>query len=433
MSKRAFVLSCLVCLFATHVGAEDRPNILLILVDDMGFSDIGCYGGEIPTPNIDALAAGGVRFTQESPGPQGVVLAHGGTAFGYSLYFADGKPAFAYRNQQTLTTLTGDTSVSGKITLRATVDAKTISLAVNGQVVASQASPGLLQQQPAIGLYIGVDGVHPVGEYQVPNAFQGKVLDYQVEVLNAKVTMRTTWGERVTAENVWQEYPRPALRRDNWTNLNGHWDYAVTGQDADQAPRDWHGKILVPFAIEAPLSGVERRLTPEDALWYRRTITVQKRDGKRYLLNFEAVDYQSTVWVNDVEVGRHTGGNLPFSFDVTDALASGENTLIVRVTDATDSPGAYQLHGKQVRDPQGIWYTPVTGIWQTVWMEEVPPLHVTGLKIVTKMDGSISLKYETSRPVKGIANELKVLLDGRVRAAVDGQAAGDAPRLFRPV
>jgi len=367
-----------------------------------------------------------VHATVESAKPQGVVLAHGGTAFGYSLYFADGKPAFAYRNQQALTTLTGESPVSGRVTLQATVDEKTISLAMNGQVVASQASPGLLQQQPAIGLYIGVDGVHPVGDYPVPNAFQGQVLDHKVAVLRPKVTMRTTWGERVTAENVWQEYPRPGLRRGNWMNLNGDWDYAVTAQNADEVPRDWQGKILVPFAIEAPLSGVEKRLTPEDALWYRRTLTVQKQDGKRYLLNFEAVDYQATVWINGVAVGRHTGGNLPFSFDITDALASGENTLVVRVTDATDTPGSYQLHGKQVREPQGIWYTPVTGIWQTVWLEEVPALHLTGLKIVTRMDGSVSVQYEASRPLKGIPAKLTLSLNGRERAAVAGPEAGAA-------
>ena len=205
--------------------------------------------------------------------------------------------------------------------------------------------------------------------------------------------MLTKWGASLNPDAVWQEYPRPQLNRSNWINLNGHWDYSVTSKDAKSAGT-WNGKILVPFCIESALSGVGQRFTPEEALWYQRSFDVKKRDGRRYLLNFEAVDYQSTVWVNGTEVGRNTGGNLPFSFDVTDALKAGRNVVMLRVTDATDT--AYQLHGKQRSAPKGIWYTPVSGIWQTVWLEEVPKVHITGLKMTPRMDGTVSIEIATA-------------------------------------
>ena len=164
-------------------------------------------------------------------------------------------------------------------------------------------------------------------------------------------------------------------------------------------PESWDGKILVPFAIEAPLSGVEERLSPEEALWYERTVGIEKRDDKRYHLHFEAVDYASTIWVNDEEVGKNTGGNLPFSFDVTDAIVDGENVIRVRVTDGTDT--GYQLHGKQVLSPRGIWYTPVSGIWQTVWMEETPEVAIEHLKITTKASGRIIIEVNAGGAEQG--------------------------------
>ncbi len=191
--------------------------------------------------------------------------------------------------------------------------------------------------------------------------------------------MMTRWGKQVTPRNAWREYPRPQFERKDWQNLNGLWDYAITAHDAEK-PSDWQGKILVPYAVESTLSGVGKLLQPDQALWYQCTTKLKPKKGKRTLLNFEAVDYQTTVWVNGKQVGEHTGGNTAFSFDITDALKSGANEITVRVWDSTD--GA-QLRGKQTLDPNGIWYTRVSGIWQTVWIEEVSATHIADVKMIT--------------------------------------------------
>ncbi len=200
----------------------------------------------------------------------------------------------------------------------------------------------------------------------------------------------TTWGEEVTAENAWTEYPRPQMRREQWQNLNGHWDYAITPVKQTEVPKQWAGKILVPFCLESKLGGVQRLLDPTEALWYRRTFSANVPQGTRLRLNFEAVDYRCEVFVNGKSVGRHQGGNTPFAFDVTEALKADENELIVRVEDETEG---WQLCGKQTRNARGIWYTQVSGIWQTVWLESVPSSYIQDLKIVTDAsDGTITVR-----------------------------------------
>ena len=194
--------------------------------------------------------------------------------------------------------------------------------------------------------------------------------------------MMTRWGRDVTPKNAWREYPRPQFERADWQNLNGLWDYAVTAKDAAQ-PTAWSGKILVPFCIEATLSGVGKELQPDQALWYRRTVELKPKSDHRVLLNFEAVDYQTTVWVNGQPVGEHIGGNTAFSFDITGALKHGANEIIVRVWDAT---GGTQLRGKQSLEPGSIYYTRVSGIWQTVWLEEVFARHLADVKITTAIN-----------------------------------------------
>jgi len=249
-------------------------------------------------------------------------------------------------------------------------------------------------------------------------------------------SMLTEWGAEVTPENAWGEYPRPNMERERWTCLNGLWDYAVTPKDKKEAPAKYDGKILVPFAIESALSGVKKPFTPNDALWYRRTLKVEPKPGMRYLLNFEAVDHETTVSVNGKQVGKHTGGNLPFSFDITGALKPGENTLALRVTDATNTE--WQLHGKQVLDPKGIWYTPVSGIWQTVWLEEVPELYIAELKITPKIDGTVGIMLRPEGPLGGrVGTKVVISLDGQKVVEMTGApSVGELkipdPKLWSP-
>ncbi len=196
--------------------------------------------------------------------------------------------------------------------------------------------------------------------------------------------LTTPWTAQVTAERPLPEYPRPQMARKEWTNLNGLWDYAIRPQ-TEAAPAKYDGQILVPFAVESALSGVKQPLTPEQRLWYRRTFTAPNLKGKRLLLHFGAVDWRAEVWVNGKALGKHEGGYDPFSFDVTAALRpQGPNELVVAVWDPTDA--GPQPRGKQVLNPNGIWYTAVSGIWQTVWLEPVPEAHISELLLTPDLD-----------------------------------------------
>ena len=202
----------------------------------------------------------------------------------------------------------------------------------------------------------------------------------------AESKLFTRWAKDVSPENALPEYPRPQMVRDSWENLNGLWDYALSAPDAEQ-PQAWEGKILVPYCVESPLSGVGKRVSPEQWLWYHRTFsTVKPADGRRVLLHFGAVDWKTMVRVNGKFAGEHKGGYDPFTFDITALVQDGENELVVAVWDPTDS--GHQPRGKQALEPKGIWYTPVTGIWQTAWLESVPATYVRSLKIVPDVDHS---------------------------------------------
>lgn len=194
----------------------------------------------------------------------------------------------------------------------------------------------------------------------------------------------TPWAEKVNPQAPLPEYPRPAMKRGEWKNLNGEWNYAILPK-GHKAPSGWDGKILVPYAVESALSGVGKRVSENEELWYERSFTVPKSwDGSRTLLHFGAVDWLADVWVNGVKVGSHSGGYTPFSFDVTDALQKGDNTLTLRVWDPTNR--GTQPRGKQIQKPTGIWYTPVTGIWQTVWLEPVGDTSIASLDITPDID-----------------------------------------------
>jgi hypothetical protein len=235
--------------------------------------------------------------------------------------------------------------------------------------------------------------------------------------------LRTKWAAEVTPSKVLPEYPRPQMVRASWTNLNGEWDYAIAGKDAPR-PQAFSGHILVPFAIQSQLSGVAAAVTNEQRLWYRRTFRVPAlARGSRLLLHFGAVDWEAHVFVNGKEVGSHQGGYDPFSFDVTDALkAAGDQELVVSVWDPTDK--STQPRGKQVLQPRSIWYTAVTGIWQTVWTEMVPAQYIKDLVIGSDAAaGTISVTVVPSSASSGTARV--VARDG---ARVVGEVSGPVGR-----
>src|SRR6185312_17224867 len=212
----------------------------------------------------------------------------------------------------------------------------------------------------------------------------------------------TEWANTIDPSQPMNVYPRPQLQRSEWQNLNGLWQYAILpASDNEVIPGAFQGNILVPFCAESALSGVGKRIGKDNLLFYQRDITVPaKRKGKRVLLHFGAVDWRSDIYVNGKNVGRHEGGYDPFTFDITDALKKGaKQQLNVRVWDPTnDGP---QPHGKQVIKPEGIWYTPVTGIWQTVWLEIVPDTYISSTKQTPDVDNSnlsVSASVENIQP-----------------------------------
>lgn len=219
--------------------------------------------------------------------------------------------------------------------------------------------------------------------------------------------LKTIWGEQLQPEAVLPEYPRPQFRRDSYWNLNGVWEYAIT--ESDVQPETFDGTIIVPFSPEAPLSGVGRKLRPRQFLWYRRRVTLPEGFVKaRTLLHFGAVDQEAAVFVNGEQLAHHIGGYLPFSCDVTDALHGGrELTVVVCVRDVTEE--SYHTRGKQKTARGGIWYTPQSGIWQTVWLESVPKTHIRSLRITPLFDEeAVELRVQTSLPCACVAR-----LDGR--------------------
>ena len=231
----------------------------------------------------------------------------------------------------------------------------------------------------------------------------------------AAATMMTTWGEKVTPENAWRDYPRPQMVRANWTNLNGQWDYAVTDiAKTDGRPEKWDGKILVPYALEAPLSGCGGKLlAPHQYLWYTRKLDLDPKPGERILLHFGGVDFRASVFLGHDEVAStpHSGGQLPFTVDLTPYAKKGKNTLTVLVWDPTED--FVQSRGKQAFKTHACFYTRMSGIWQTVWLETVPEKYIADYDVVTDIDkGEVTLTFKVDGLKYGETDPGKVSIDG---------------------
>ena len=234
--------------------------------------------------------------------------------------------------------------------------------------------------------------------------------------------LMTRWAKEVSPANALPEYPRPQLMRERWRSLNGLWQYAITDRDAER-PASWQGEILVPFVPQAALSGVGKPVTPDQALWYRTRFEAPAEWRSSHVrLNFGAVDWQATVWLNGVRLGEHRGGYTPFSFDLGDALApSARQELVVRVWDPTDK--GTQPRGKQVLEPEGIWYTAVTGIWQTVWVEPVGEVSIERLWLEPDIDdGRLTVRAILNGNPAGVELRATASDAGRQVGTVSGSA-----------
>ncbi len=254
----------------------------------------------------------------------------------------------------------------------------------------------------------------------------------------APASLLTRWAAEVSPTNAHPEYPRPQLVRSNWLSLNGVWDYAITPFSAYAMPAS-EGSILVPFPLESALSGVKRRLGERSTLWYQRRFAVPPEwAGSRVRLHFGAVDWQARVFVNGHEMATHRGGYDPFTIDITSRLKfDGGEELTVAVLDPTEGE---QPRGKQSRNPEGIFYTPTSGIWQSVWLEPVPAgLCIDGLKAVPDLDTrSLRVKVAVNTLSDDAKVELIAYAKGKQAARLTGLANKelrlviDRPHLWTP-
>lgn len=226
--------------------------------------------------------------------------------------------------------------------------------------------------------------------------------------------IKTIWAEKVDPTNPLPEYPRPILEREQWQNLNGLWDYAILPKGTG-IPTTFEGKILVPYPIESSLSGVQKTVGENNELWYNRTFSVPLTwKGKKVLLHFGAIDWKADIWVNNIKIDTHKGGYTPIDLDITPYLNKEKlQILTVRVWDPTDK--GFQPRGKQTDRPSGIFYTSVTGIWQTVWMEPVNDNFIINFKTVTNIDlGTVSVLPVLNDVKTTDIIEVKVLDKGQI-------------------
>ncbi|MFV5696728.1 glycoside hydrolase family 2 protein [Flavobacterium sp. ZT3R17] len=249
--------------------------------------------------------------------------------------------------------------------------------------------------------------------------------------------IKTEWANKVNPKQVLPEYPRPIMERKEWKNLNGLWNYAIQ-EVGKSAPVKYDGQILVPFAVESSLSGVMKEVGAKNELWYNTSFTLESNwKGQNIILHFGAVDWKTEVWLNGVKIGSHTGGYTPFSFDITPFITGKTQQLTVKVWDpSNDGP---QPRGKQVKSPEGIWYTPVTGIWQTVWIEPVNKKNITTIKTTPNIDQNvINMKPEVAGASYGDVVEVTVYDDSKTIATAKASVGENIeivlnnPKLWSP-
>lgn len=256
------------------------------------------------------------------------------------------------------------------------------------------------------------------------------------KIAGDKIT--TEWASKVDPQNPLPEYPRPQLVRSEWKNLNGLWDYAIT-PSSEEMPKTFQGKILVPFAVESALSGVQKQVGKDNILWYRTKFTVPPTfKGKNILLHFGGVDWEAEIYVNGIKAGSHSGGYDPFTFDITPFIKGvNQHTLELRVTDPADK--GTQPRGKQVSRPGSIWYTSVTGIWRTVWLEAVPKTFISSAWQTPDIDrGMLSVEADVTNPVAGDIVKIsawegdKLISEKEVPVNVKAFLDVKKPRLWSP-
>ena len=234
--------------------------------------------------------------------------------------------------------------------------------------------------------------------------------------------LMTKWADDIDPDEPWPLYPRPIMQRDDWANLNGMWDYSIS--DQKNRPDKWDGKILVPYPVESALSGVKKRPGENEYIWYKREFKIPSSwKNKRVVLNFEACDWETKVWIDNELAGEHRGGYDPFSFEITKMLNAGKkHEIIIRVWDPTSEGN--QPRGKQVSNPHGIWYTPSSGIWQTVWLEPVPESYILSLYTETDIDaGKIVITPDIANLSDGLTARTRILNNGELLA--EQESSGD--------
>ncbi|TXT61339.1 MAG: Beta-galactosidase [Promethearchaeota archaeon] len=241
--------------------------------------------------------------------------------------------------------------------------------------------------------------------------------NYQWHPIEGQIMTR--WSRDITPNNPLPEYPRPQLRRDDWINLNGLWDYAI--RPKEQKKVDYYdGKILVPFPVESALSGVKKELNPQENLWYRCQFRLPKEWNKNLiLLHFGAVDWEATIFVNKKKIGIHRGGYTPFTFDISSCINfDSDNDLIVKVWDPTDEGS--QERGKQTLHPSHIWYTAVSGIWQTVWLEPVPTTYITSIKLTPNIDNEIlNVSVLANTPLNTFRIRVEITIEDKIVSSLE--------------